>query len=71
LAAGPVFPNLLKTTPNAPNLASLRLQFTAAQLDNSVFGARPFAIERQLGRDLGMTASYIWSPAFNSTGSGI
>ena len=28
---------------------------------NSVFGARPFAIERQLGRDLGMTASYIWN----------
>jgi hypothetical protein len=33
LAAGPVFPNLLNTTPNAPNLASLSLQFTAAQLE--------------------------------------
>ena len=61
MAAGPVFPNLLNTTPNAPNLASLRLQFTAAQLENSVFGARPFAIERELGRDLGITASDISS----------
>ena len=60
MAAGPVSPNLLSTTPNAPNLASLSLQFTAAQLENSVFGARPVAKERQLGH-LGMTASYIWS----------
>lgn len=33
MVAGPVFPNLLNTTPNAPNLASLSLQFTAAQLE--------------------------------------
>ncbi|HMC61500.1 MAG TPA: TonB-dependent receptor, partial [Candidatus Solibacter sp.] len=61
LAAGPVFPNALATAPTGGSLGASSLQFLDPHLRTPYSEQGTVAIERELLKDLGLTASYIWS----------
>ena len=61
LAAGPVFPNVLAAPPTGATVAASTLQIAAPNLKTPYSQQGTFAIERQLGSDIALTASYIWS----------
>ncbi|MBZ5579821.1 MAG: TonB-dependent receptor [Acidobacteriia bacterium] len=58
LAAGPVYPNTLATN---PGFSTLSLQFAAPNFKVPYSEQATFAVERQWGRDISSTVSYIWS----------
>jgi len=60
-AAGPVFPNILSAAPTGANVSATNIQFAAPNLKTPYSEQGDFAVERQVGRDIAVTASYIWS----------
>jgi hypothetical protein len=61
VAAGPVFPNVLAAAPTGATVSASTIQFAAPNLKTPYSEQGNFSVERQLGTDIGLTASYIWS----------
>ena len=61
LAAGPVFPNTLASIPSGANISASSLQFAAPNLKTPYSEQGTIALQRQVGNQLAVTASYIWS----------
>jgi len=59
-AGSPVFPNVLPSASGLP-LGSIKLEFADKNFRNPYTQQGTFAIEHQFSRDIGVTASYIWS----------
>jgi outer membrane receptor protein involved in Fe transport len=67
-ANGPVFPNVLPNTGAFnPPAGSVSLNIAAADFRTPYTQQADLAIERQLARDLSVTASYIWSRGLHLT----
>lgn len=63
LALGPVFPNRLANLDRTPPPGTVSVQFAAPDFRNPYTQQADLGIERALTRDLGLTASYVWSRA--------
>jgi outer membrane receptor protein involved in Fe transport len=61
LAAGPVWPNQLQGIDRNPPTGTVDVNFASATLRNPYTQQGDIAIEHELTRNLGVTASYIWS----------
>lgn len=61
VATGPVFPNNLSSQPAGFQLGPPGIQFAAPNWKTPYSEQGTLAVERQLTRDVGVTASYIWS----------
>jgi hypothetical protein len=61
LASGPVFGNALSNPPPGSTSGGANIQFAAPNLRTPYSEQGTVAIERQIGRDVSLTASYIWS----------
>ncbi|QOY85846.1 TonB-dependent receptor [Paludibaculum fermentans] len=59
-AGAPFFPNILSSSTGLP-AGTVGLALAATGLHNPYSQQGNFSIERQLGKDLGLTANYIWS----------
>lgn len=68
LAAGPIFPNALAAPPTGASVAAVNLQFTAPNLKTPYSEQGSIAVERQIGRDMALTVSGIWSHGVNLYG---
>jgi outer membrane receptor protein involved in Fe transport len=68
LAAGPNFPNALAAPPTGANVAASNLQFTAPGLKTPYSEQASLALERQIGSDMALTVSGIWSRGVNLYG---
>ena len=60
-AVAPVFPGTLTGVPTGINVSAASLQFAAPNWKVPYSEQGTFALERQVGRDIAATASYIWS----------
>ena len=60
LAAGPIFWNSLAAPPAGVSTGAVNIQFAAPNLRTPYSEQATFGVERQLGRDLSLTASYIY-----------
>jgi hypothetical protein len=60
LAGAPVFPNVFASATGLPS-GSISLNVAAPDFHNPYTQQGTLAIERQLGRDMGLSASYIWT----------
>ena len=60
-AAGPVFPYNLSAVPTGYQLSAASIQFAAPNWKTPYSEQATLAIERELARDVTVTASYIWS----------
>src|SRR5262249_28744467 len=58
-AAAPIFPNTLGAAAGSAGLVSV--EFAAPNFRNPYTQQANFSIERELTRDFGLTASYIWT----------
>src|SRR5579875_2717048 len=67
-AAGPNFPNALASPPTGASVAASSLQFTAPGLKTPYSEQASLAAERQIGRDMALTVSGIWSRGVNLFG---
>ncbi|MCU1257295.1 MAG: TonB-dependent receptor, plug [Bryobacterales bacterium] len=61
VANGPVYPNALSGLPPNATIGAANVQFAAPNLRTPYTEQGTLAVERQLGPDFGLTASYIWS----------
>lgn len=61
LAGGPVFPNNLSSVPAGYQLGATNIQFADPNWKTPYSEQGTLAVERQLTRDIALTASYIWS----------
>jgi hypothetical protein len=61
LAAGPQFPYALATAPTAAGATTTSVQFAVPGWKKPYSEQGTFAIERQVGHDIAVTTSYIWS----------
>ena len=61
LAAGPTFGNALPAPPPGSSAGASNIQFAAPNLRTPYSEQGTLAVERQLGRDISVTASYIFS----------
>jgi outer membrane receptor protein involved in Fe transport len=61
LAAGPAFPNVLGVPPAGASVAASTLQFAAPNLKTPYSEQATLALEHELGKDLVVTLSGIWS----------
>jgi len=61
VAAGPIFPNILGAVPAGVSVSAANIQFADPNLKTPYSEQGTFAVERELVRDLALTASYIWS----------
>ncbi len=61
VAAGPVYPFALTPLPTGASLSASNIQFADPNLRTPYSEQGTLAIERQFGRDISVTASYIWS----------
>ena len=59
-AGSPVFPNILPSATGLPT-GAITLEFAAPDFHAPYTQQGTIALERQLARDIGVTASYIWS----------
>lgn len=59
-AGSPVFPNVFSSASGLPS-GTVNLMFAADNFHNPYTQQGTFAVERQFGRDIGLTVSYIWS----------
>src|SRR6185436_16628440 len=59
-AGSPVFPSILPSSTGLPG-GSINLQFAASDFHTPYTQQGTLAIEREITRGLGLTASYIWS----------
>jgi outer membrane receptor protein involved in Fe transport len=69
LAAGPSLPNTLAAAPSGGNVSAVSLQFTAPNLKTPYSEQASIAVERQIGKDMVLTASGIWSHGVNLYGT--
>ena len=60
-AAGPVFGNKLSAPPPGYSAGATNIQFAAPNLRTPYSEQGTLAIERQIARDITLTASYVWS----------
>ena len=68
LAAGPVFPNIFSTPPTGASLGAATIQFVSPNLKTPYSEQATLSVERQIGRDMVITASGIWSHGVNLYG---
>jgi len=61
LAAGPTYPNILPAAPTGATVSATSIQFTAPNLKTPYAEQGNIGIDRQLGSNIAMTVSYIWS----------
>jgi hypothetical protein len=61
VAIGPVFPTILPGIDRNPPAGTVDVTFAAPNLRNPYTQQGDIAIERELTRNLGITASYVWS----------
>ncbi len=61
LAAGPSFPNILSAAPTGASVSATNLQFAAPNLKTPYAEQGNLGIQRQLGKEIAIDASYIWS----------
>jgi len=61
VAAGPIFPNRLAAVPAGATIAASNIQFADPNLKTPYSEQAMLAVERELMKDLALTASYIWS----------
>ena len=61
LAAGPSFPNILSAVPTGASVSATNLQFAAPNLKTPYAEQGNLGIQRQLGKEIAIDASYIWS----------
>ncbi len=59
-AGSPIFPNIVPTAAGLPG-GSISLQYASTGFHNPYSQQGNISIERQFGRDYGLTASYVWS----------
>jgi hypothetical protein len=59
-AGAPIFPNVLPSATGLPT-GAVKLQFAAPDFHSPYTQQGTVALEHQFGRDIGVTASYIWS----------
>ena len=60
LASGPVYGNTLASAPPGAGAGATNIQFAAPNLRTPYSEQGVLAVERQLGRDVSLSASYIW-----------
>ncbi len=68
LAAGPVFPNALAAVPTGASVAASSLQFTSPTLKTPYSEQGSVAVERQIGKEMVLTVSGMWSHGVNLYG---
>jgi outer membrane receptor protein involved in Fe transport len=68
VAAGPVFPYALSAAPTGASVAASNLQFTSPNLKTPYSEQASLAVERQIGRDMALTVSGMWSHGVNLYG---
>jgi hypothetical protein len=68
LAAGPNFPNALAAPPTGASVAASSLEFTAPGLKTPYSEQATLALERQIGDDMALTLSGVWSRGVNLYG---
>jgi hypothetical protein len=61
VANGPVYPLALSSLPANATIGAANVQFAAPNLRTPYSEQGTVGVERQLGRDVALTASYIWS----------
>ncbi len=61
MASGPVYWNALAAAPAVGSTGAVNIQFAAPNLRTPYSEQGTIGVERQLGHDLSLTASYIWS----------
>jgi outer membrane receptor protein involved in Fe transport len=61
LTAGPQYPNILATAPTGATIAASNIQFAAPNWKTPYSQQGNLALERQIGHDIAVTASFIWS----------
>jgi hypothetical protein len=61
LAVGPVFPNVLAAPPTGGSVSAANLQFAAPNLKTPYSEQGNAGVQRQMGRDISLNVSYIWS----------
>ncbi|HTS61246.1 MAG TPA: TonB-dependent receptor [Candidatus Acidoferrales bacterium] len=61
LAAGPMYPNILGAAPAGASVSSTYLQFAAPNLKTPYAEQGNVGVQRQIGSDISMNVSYIWS----------
>lgn len=69
LAVGPSLPNTLAAAPTGATAAAVALQFTAPGLKTPYSEQGSIAIERQIGKDMVLTVSGLWSHGVNLYGT--
>jgi carboxypeptidase family protein/TonB-dependent receptor-like protein len=60
-AAGPAFPNILSAIPTGASVSATTIQFAAPNWKTPYSEQGTFAVEREVAKDIAVTASYIWS----------
>lgn len=69
LAIGPSLPNTLAAAPSGLTASAIALQFTAPNLKTPYSEQASLAVERQIGKDMVLTVSGIWSHGVNLYGT--
>jgi hypothetical protein len=69
LAIGPSLPNTLSAAPSGLTASAISLQFTAPNLKTPYSEQASLAVERQIGKDMVLTVSGIWSHGVNLYGT--
>ncbi len=60
-AAGPVYPNILPAAPTGASVSATSIQFAAPNLKTPYAEQGNLGIQQQIGRDVSLNVSYIWS----------
>jgi hypothetical protein len=61
LAAGPTYPNVLTAPPTGGSVSATSIQFAAPNLKTPYSEQGNLGIQRQIGREISLDVSYIWS----------
>jgi outer membrane receptor protein involved in Fe transport len=65
LAAGPVFPNALGSAPTGATVSASTVEFAAPNLKTPYSEQGTIGVERQIGKDMVLTLSGVWSHGVN------
>jgi hypothetical protein len=68
LAAGPVFPNALTSPPAGARVAAAALEYTSPNLKTPYSEQATLTLERQIGKDMVLSVSGVWSRGVNLYG---
>jgi len=61
LAAGPTYPNILTAAPSGATVSATSIQFAAPNLKTPYSEQGNLGLQRQLGLDISLDVSYVWS----------